>query len=318
MLCQRVTALALRDGALSLSRLTPPRARAMIARKVTMYSAAWVRSQSRMASTSNQETWRVDEGSEGRVVLDVLRQVLTASTLSSFSLEDCVQSVLGETLEVLPPHVLATLTGHALAGAARPVEGGKDAMRVGRYAARRVGAIAALVDRLATATEALEMARACGLTLGQVGRLPKRKKIFLFPSFFYFRDFPFVFLFFSYTWHCYFCPPKNPIAYPTTFAFFSSLPLLPSHAYLTLLPQVAYNAQMIRTLSLLLRSARRGGYLLAGRQGGVALTEHTFIMHPVDEGSQKILWQCWEQAHKALPFPFFFFFQTPAAWILHL
>ena len=36
-------------------------------------SAAWVKSQSRMASTSNQETFRVDV--PGRLVFDVLRQV---------------------------------------------------------------------------------------------------------------------------------------------------------------------------------------------------------------------------------------------------
>lgn len=42
-------------------------------KKVTQYSANWVRSQSRMSSTSNQETWRADIA--GRVVFDLLRQV---------------------------------------------------------------------------------------------------------------------------------------------------------------------------------------------------------------------------------------------------
>lgn len=37
---------------------------------------------------------------DGRVVVDVLRQVLTAQNLASFSLVDCVQSLLGETIEV--------------------------------------------------------------------------------------------------------------------------------------------------------------------------------------------------------------------------
>jgi hypothetical protein len=45
-----------------------------------MYSAAWVKSQSRMASTSNQETFRA-LGLPGRLVLDVLRQVRAATTL---------------------------------------------------------------------------------------------------------------------------------------------------------------------------------------------------------------------------------------------
>lgn len=45
-----------------------------------MYSAAWVRSQSRMSSTSNQETWRVEEA-DGRVVVDVLRQASPPASL---------------------------------------------------------------------------------------------------------------------------------------------------------------------------------------------------------------------------------------------
>ena len=46
-----------------------------------------------------QETFRV-ENVEGRVVLDILRHVLTACNLSSFSLVDCCQSLLGRRLEV--------------------------------------------------------------------------------------------------------------------------------------------------------------------------------------------------------------------------
>ena len=45
----------------------------MSIKKVTQYSANWVKSQSRMSSTSNQETWRADIA--GRVVFDLLRQV---------------------------------------------------------------------------------------------------------------------------------------------------------------------------------------------------------------------------------------------------
>ena len=37
------------------------------------YSAAWVKTQARMASTSNQETFRAEL--EGRLVFDILRQV---------------------------------------------------------------------------------------------------------------------------------------------------------------------------------------------------------------------------------------------------
>lgn len=46
--------------------------------------------------------------------------------------------------------------------------------------------------------------------------------------------------------------------------------------------QVAYNAQMIRTLSLLLRSAHRQGYILGGRQDAIQLVESPYLMHPVE------------------------------------
>lgn len=49
------------------------------------------------------------ENVEGRVVLDILRHVLTACNLSSFSLVDCCQSLLGRRLEVLPPSAAAHL-----------------------------------------------------------------------------------------------------------------------------------------------------------------------------------------------------------------
>lgn len=48
------------------------------------------------------------------------------------------------------------------------------------------------------------------------------------------------------------------------------------------LDQVAYNAQMIRTLSLLLRSAHRQGFILGGRQDAVQLVESPFLLHPVE------------------------------------
>ena len=56
-----------------------------------------------------QETFRV-ENVEGRVVLDILRHVLTACNLASFSLVDCCQSLLGRRLEVLPPSAAASLS----------------------------------------------------------------------------------------------------------------------------------------------------------------------------------------------------------------
>ena len=75
-------------------------------------------------------------------------------------------------------------------------------------------AVRALLDRLATIPEAIEMARATGLTIGQV----------------------------------------------------------------------TYNAQMIRTNSLLLRAAQRQGIVINSRGETSPLSEHTFILHPVEAG----------------------------------
>jgi hypothetical protein len=51
-----------------LSRLVPRAAKPLSIRRITTYSAAWVRSQSRMSSVSNQETWRwVGEWVGGRL-----------------------------------------------------------------------------------------------------------------------------------------------------------------------------------------------------------------------------------------------------------
>lgn len=48
--------------------------------------------------------------------------------------------------------------------------------------------------------------------------------------------------------------------------------------------QVMYNAQMIRTWNLLLRNARRSGYVVAGGQETGQLVESPYLMHPVEEG----------------------------------
>lgn len=52
-----------------------------ISTHATPDSPAWVKSQSRMSSTSNQETFRAD--TQGRLVFDVLRQVGHSSAHSS-------------------------------------------------------------------------------------------------------------------------------------------------------------------------------------------------------------------------------------------
>lgn len=43
-----------------------------------------------------------------------------------------------------------------------------------------------------------------------------------------------------------------------------------------------YNAQMIRTWSLLLRVAHRRGAIVGGRMEGTQLTESPYLMHPIE------------------------------------
>lgn len=78
-LATRFSALQLEGGCCQVSRAvrqhgSSSSSRALCIKSVVMYSVAWVKSQSRMASTSNQETFKAD-GVAGRIVLDVLRQV---------------------------------------------------------------------------------------------------------------------------------------------------------------------------------------------------------------------------------------------------
>ena len=242
-LIERCAALRIEGGGLLLGRgrAGGALARPLALKRVTMYSASWVRSQSRMSSTSNQETFRAE--CPGRLAVDVLRQVLTGQNLATFSLVDCVQSILGRTLEVLAPWRLAGLLKGGSGGgsggenadnddtddgeihtSSTPVRGIKkqpkttdppnaaSLLRVARYCAQRAVSVRALLVRLATVPELVEMARATGLTL----------------------------------------------------------------------TQTAYQAQMIRTHSLLLRAAARAGYAVPGRQDPVQLAEHTFILHPLE------------------------------------
>jgi DNA polymerase delta subunit 1 len=59
------------------------------------------------------------------------------------------------------------------------------------------------------------------------------------------------------------------------------------------LPQVLYNAQMIRTWSLLLRTSHRGGYIVAGRFDATALVESPYLMHPIEHKTAGGLSQSW-------------------------
>ncbi|KAL4424029.1 hypothetical protein ABPG75_001330 [Micractinium tetrahymenae] len=175
VLQQRFAALGLEPLKASLSRLLPHRAAPLAIKAVTQYSAQWVKRQSRMSTTSNQLTYKA-QNLEGRLVVDVLRHCITAQSLETFSLVDCVHKLLGQTLEVLHPGTLAALAWlagpqHAGSSAAASVAveppGEASAMRVARYALRRCDAVLCLLHRLATIPEMIESARATGLTLVQ-------------------------------------------------------------------------------------------------------------------------------------------------------
>jgi hypothetical protein len=71
---ERVKALRLAGGGLHISRSSPGHSVALALKKVVQYSPNWVKNQQRMASTSNQETYRVE--CDGRLIIDILRHVI--------------------------------------------------------------------------------------------------------------------------------------------------------------------------------------------------------------------------------------------------
>ena len=174
--------------------------------------------------------------------------------------------------QVLSPARLAGLAG--LAGPPpHPLHHGRlspaaaaaaDAARVARYALRRCDAVGSLLHRLATLQEMVELARATGLTLQQVGakgrglglrgdgEAPPRR-----------------------------AQPRAQHAAPCA----GPRPCMRCPCVGCGRLQAVYNAQMVRTNSLLLRTARRQRFLVPGRQESQSLQEHTFIMHPVDAGA---------------------------------
>jgi hypothetical protein len=65
-----------------------------------------------------------------------------------------------------------------------------------------------------------------------------------------------------------------------------------------------YNAQMIRTWSLLLRNAHRHRYIVGGRNDTLALQESPHLMHPVENHTQVRVADCnlrgkWELCRKS-------------------
>lgn len=81
-------------------------------KRVVNYNKNWVRSANRMSATSNQECFSA-KGLCGRLSLDYLRPILTAHSLSFFSLDECVAVFLGEEMEVLSQDIISALWGGA-------------------------------------------------------------------------------------------------------------------------------------------------------------------------------------------------------------
>lgn len=73
----RFKALHIDGGGLFISRIKPSHSKPLALKSVVRYSPNWVKNQNRMASTSNQETYKTDI--DGRLIFDILRQVTSRS-----------------------------------------------------------------------------------------------------------------------------------------------------------------------------------------------------------------------------------------------
>ncbi|MCO5600346.1 hypothetical protein L7F22_054457 [Adiantum nelumboides] len=185
----------LKLGILDISRC---KGRATEVKSVVSYGKHWVKQQARMTATSNQEVFRAVI--EGRVVIDVLRFVLVAYNLSTFTLAECCQVFLGKTKEVLNSGIITELWRGRYGGAYRLMS----------YSLNEAKVTWELMQKLQIIPELIEMARVTGLSISD------------------------------------------------------SL----------------YKAQMIRVQSLLLRSARKEGWLLGGPTINGQLSESPFLIHP--------------------------------------
>ena len=91
----RFKALHIGGGGLFVGRLTGSHARPLTLKSVVRYSPNWVKNQNRMASTSNQETYRTDV--DGRLVFDILRQVRPqrVSSFMTLSMHGMISACMG-------------------------------------------------------------------------------------------------------------------------------------------------------------------------------------------------------------------------------
>lgn len=140
----------LKLGILDISRC---KGRATDVKSVVSYGKQWVKQQARMTATSNQEVFRAVI--EGRVVIDMLRVVLVAYNLSTFTLAECSQVFLDRTKEVLNSVTIAELwKGH---------HGG--VYRLINYSLNEAEVTWDLMQKLQTIPETIEMARVTGLSI---------------------------------------------------------------------------------------------------------------------------------------------------------
>ena len=206
--CESFKVLATRSEKLKLPlQLGRHATQPITVKSAVQYNVNWVKSQQRMAATSNQEVFKATLG--GRLVMDILRQVLTSHSLGTFTLGESVLALLGTTMEVLPPASIAAMHHNGEHG---------GAARLQRYSQRRAELVGCLMSKLDTYVEHVELARCCGLSI----------------------------------------------------------------------PIVLYQAQMVRTHSLLLRAARRAGFVLGGQLEGGGLTASPFLIHPIEQKTAKL------------------------------
>ena len=82
-------ALRIEKGELHLSRACATHSKSLALKRVVQYTPNWVKNQQRMASTSNQETFRADV--DGRLCIDLLRHV---KALHPFTSPDPMPSLI--------------------------------------------------------------------------------------------------------------------------------------------------------------------------------------------------------------------------------
>ncbi|KAH7314892.1 hypothetical protein KP509_21G026000 [Ceratopteris richardii] len=140
----------LKLGVLDISRR---KGRATDVKSVVSYGKQWVKQQARMTATSNQEVFRAIV--EGRIVIDVLRVVLVAYNLSTFTLAECCQVFLGKTKEVLNSIMVAEIWRGKFGGIYRLIE----------YSLNETKVIWELMQTLQIIPELIEMARVTGLSV---------------------------------------------------------------------------------------------------------------------------------------------------------